>query len=301
MLEMDVNMFNYFIYGLRVSSEIQLYNIAEAPEGECDVKVYKGSIDDEIKGLIARGITSSMNPERVWFINDSGVFVIRNGSEIIVTPSNDSISDDELGSFVLGWGISFLFAQRGIPAIHSTAIDVAGKAILISGNSGAGKSTTALAMMKRGYKYLADDIAMVDIKNDMTINPGFPVQKVCRDVAGEIEESKLKYVNEKKDKFAYFNTEDFCNEPRKLKAIYIISKYDGNELTMEMPKGLDKWNAIANTLFLLDAYRCLSFPAEEKKRCLEIAGKADVYVIKRPANVDTLDAICDFIEKTAND
>lgn len=300
MLEMDENMYYYRIYGLNISSEIRLYNVSQVEIKSFDLNVKLGKLSDVLSESLSEGILSAMNRERVWFKNDSGIYFISKGNEIIIEPAKEDYSEEELASFVLGWGISFVFQQRGIPAIHSTALDVNGKAVLISGGSGAGKSTTALELIRRGYKYLTDDISMVDINNDMLVNPGFPIQKVCRDVAGSVESERLTYIDERKDKFAYYNTEEFCNEPRKLSTLFIIEKYDGESVTVEEPKGLDKWNRVANSLFLLDAYRCLEFPLEEKQRCLQIAGKISVIVIKRPAGKDTLTEVCDLIESKVN-
>ena len=133
---------------------------------------------------------------------------------------------------------------------------------------------------------------MVDATQDMLIQPAFPQQKVCRDVAESMESEQLFYVDEKKDKFAYMNREDFCGEPRKLSTIFLLSKYEGDELVIERLKGLDKWNGIMRNLFLLDAYLALGFPAEERNRCLAIAGRTEVYAIRRPEGKDTVEEIC---------
>lgn len=289
-------MFFYHFYGIYIESEIKLYNIDETPAVKADVLIHYGEPDEDILEYRKRNITSTMNPERVWYYNDIGIFIVKKGKEIVVCPHKDH-DELELGSFVLGWGIAFLFHQRGYLAIHSTALEMNGKAVLISGASGAGKSTTALELIKRGYRYLADDIAMVNVDGDMAVEPGFPIQKVCRDVAESIEDDKLIYINEKKDKFAYKNTGEFCDESRIISKIFFIEKDSGEEVRVERRIGLDKWNAVANSLFLLDAYRSLGFPDKEKKDCLKLAGVADFITIRRPENKNSLKEICDFIER----
>lgn len=287
-------MYQYYIYGLGIKSEIRLYHLEQYHGSVSDVLVHYGRIDKDIEQYAKEGIYSTMSKNRVWFRNDIGFFVILNGDEIMIQP-NEKATEDDVASFVLGWCIAFLFQQRGISAIHCSALEMHEQAILISGGSGVGKSTLTLSLLQAGYRYLADDIAMVDLDNDFMIQPAFPQQKVCRNVAEHMDKDGLFYINEKKDKFAFTNTEDFCTEPRKLSTIFLIDKYAGEELTVEKLKGVQKWNGVIKNLFLLDAYLALGFPVEEKNRCLAIAGKVDIYAIHRPADQDTIGAICDKI------
>ena len=288
-------MHQYYIYGLGIHTEVKLYDLDER-KVQKDVLIHYGVVPGDIAAYTEKGLTSTMSPSRVWFRNDIGHFVITGGNDILVQPIGNA-GEDELASFILGWCIAFLFQLRGATAIHSSAIEMDKQAVLISGFSGYGKSTTALSMIEAGYRYLADDIAMVDPSTDMMIQPSFPQQKVCRNVAEKMESSRLVYINERKDKFAYQNIDDFCDEPRKLTTMFMLSRYDGDKVLVEEVKGIAKLNGILKNLFLLDAYKAMGFTVEEKARCLEIAGKIDVYKISRPLNGDTVGEVRDTIIK----
>lgn len=287
-------MYQYYIYGLGIHSEIKLYNLEETSSAP-DVTVRYASVPDDIATLTAQGIASSMSAERIWFRNDSGHFIIRDGKEILVCPLGD-VDEKELASFILGWSLSFLFLMRGFSAIHCSAIEIdEHRAALIAGVSGAGKSTAALSLIEAGYRYLADDIIMIKPSADMLVYPGFPLQKVCRNVAEQLDNENLFYINERKDKYAYYNTEDFCDEPRQLTGLIMLDKYDGNAVLTEELTGLAKWNCMLQNLFLLDAYKSFDYPPEEKARTLELAGKLRIYKITRPVGTDTVDEIRDII------
>ena len=286
-------MYQYYIYGLGVHTEIKLYNLKEQKVAR-DVLIHYGNVSNDIVEYTERGLASSMSPVRVWFRNDIGHFVIRGGNDILVQPIG-SADENDLASFVLGWCIAFLFQQRGYSAIHSSAIEVDEQAVLISGFSGAGKSTIALSLIDAGYRYLADDIAMVNPKGDMMVQPAFPQQKVCRNIAEQMGTDTLLYINEKKDKFAYYNEKDFCDVPRKLTTMFILRKYDGDQVRIEEITGIEKLNCILKNLFLLDAYRAMGFTLEEKARSLELAGKIAIYQISRPEGKDTVQEIRDAI------
>lgn len=286
-------MYQYYIYGLGIHSEIKLYNLEEQ-EVKKDVLIHYGEVSEEIVRYTKEGLNSSMSLTRVWFRNDVGHFVITSGNDILVQPS-DSVGENDLASFVLGWGLSFLFQMRGFSAIHSSAVEIQNQAVLISGVSGAGKSTIALSLIHAGYRYLADDIVMVNPREDMLIQPAFPQQKVCRNIAEQMETGNLFYINEKKDKFAYYNMENFCREPRQLTTLIILKKYEGASVKIEEITGVEKISAVINNLFLLDAYKAMGITIEEKARCLELAGKLSIYTIYRPADGDTVQEIRDAV------
>lgn len=288
-------MHQYYIYGLGIHTEVRLYHLEERPVKQ-DVLVHYGTVSDDIAAYTEKGLASSMSPNRVWFRNDIGHFVISGGNDILVQPVGE-VGEEDLASFILGWCIAFLFQQRGVSAIHSSAIEIDDRAVLISGVSGSGKSTIALSLIDAGYRYLADDIAMVDPRTDMMIQPAFPQQKVCRNVAEKMDSAELFYINEKKDKFAYHNQRDFCDEARKLTTMFLLNRYDGDRVLVEKVTGVEKLNSVLKNLFLLDAYRALGFTVEEKVRCLEIAGKIDIYKISRPREKDTVEEIRELVIK----
>ena len=50
-----------------------------------------------------------------------------------------------------------LLRRRGLYTIHATALEHNGRAILIPGNSGRGKTTSFISLLRSGYRYLSDD------------------------------------------------------------------------------------------------------------------------------------------------
>lgn len=60
-----------------------------------------------------------------------------------------------------------LYLQRGIPVLHAAvAADGAGRAVVLAGGSGAGKSVLLAELLQRGWGLLADDLAPVTLSQD---------------------------------------------------------------------------------------------------------------------------------------
>lgn len=60
-------------------------------------------------------------------------------------------------------------------AFDASAVALKVRAILLTGDSGAGKSTTAAALSKMGFSVLADDIAVLKLEQGKYwVQPGYP-------------------------------------------------------------------------------------------------------------------------------
>ncbi|MBA2665057.1 MAG: hypothetical protein H0U74_22410 [Bradymonadaceae bacterium] len=66
-----------------------------------------------------------------------------------------------------------LFAEPSILGLHGSAVAIDERGWIFIGESGAGKSTTAHALLAQGATFLADDMTLVDVANG-TIRPGSP-------------------------------------------------------------------------------------------------------------------------------
>ena len=66
--------------------------------------------------------------------------------------------------------VTMLLEERFAPrsSYHGTLLDIRGIGTLIRGNSGAGKSEAALALIERGHSLVADDIVKVKLLSDHT-------------------------------------------------------------------------------------------------------------------------------------
>jgi hypothetical protein len=75
-------------------------------------------------------------------------------------PENLTISDAAV--YLLGPVLGLLLRLRGVTCLHASAVAFGEFAIAFAGPPGAGKSTTAAALAKRGHALLSDDIVAID-------------------------------------------------------------------------------------------------------------------------------------------
>jgi hypothetical protein len=82
---------------------------------------------------------------------------------------------DDLAVYLRGPLMGFVLRRRGVTALHASAADFDGRAVVLCGPSEAGKSTTAAALALRGVPVLSDDItALVEVGGCFQVEPGYP-------------------------------------------------------------------------------------------------------------------------------
>jgi hypothetical protein len=85
----------------------------------------------------------------------------RRGTAIWCTwPDELTIADAAV--YLLGPVLGLLLRLRGVTCLHASAVALGDRAVAFAGHEGAGKSTTAAALARRGHAILSDDIVAID-------------------------------------------------------------------------------------------------------------------------------------------
>ncbi len=111
-------------------------------------------------------------------------FVIdEDGSDVRVARSGNVLLDD-VAELLLGQVFSCLLAQRRLTCLHAAVVEVGQRVLALVGPAGAGKSTTALALLQRGAELLSDDVAVVQERgNRFSVSVGAPRVRLRPDAA----------------------------------------------------------------------------------------------------------------------
>ena len=124
-----------------------------------------------------------------WFdFPDSGVYRLTDDT-IAVRPgpgANDHHVADCLTSRLVG----LVMRRRGRLVLHANVVGRNGRALLRVGRSGAGKTTLTRALLRTGFEFLSDDLAVVEVGDRAAVvQPGPGRLKVRRD--GETQGTPL--------------------------------------------------------------------------------------------------------------
>jgi hypothetical protein len=88
-------------------------------------------------------------------------------------PTNLTIED--AATYLLGPVLGLLLRLRGVTCLHASAVAVADRALAFVGSEGAGKSTTAALMARKGCAVISDDVvALVERDGSYYVHPAYP-------------------------------------------------------------------------------------------------------------------------------
>ncbi|MBR6308499.1 MAG: hypothetical protein IKR39_07795 [Lachnospiraceae bacterium] len=296
-------MYNYRMYGMRIVTDREIFQLLteeralelDAREGIKNavlpvVYIQKG-VSEEMKTRDKDGQKWGIDSKDSWVSNNTAWINVLDGERICyeVKPTGE---DSKLNSYLLGFGMALIALQKGILPIHSSGIMKGNNAILISGDSGAGKSSLTAEYIESGFDLMADDVTYIKKgEDDMPYAyPAFPYQKLCRN---EVEkrhqgEEGLVYIGEEKDKFLVPWRGNYTAGSRPLRAIVFMSKYDGNELKIMELKGFEKYMVLGRALFMLALLRDKVHQKDIGENVMWLASKVPVIGVLRPDGKDTL-------------
>lgn len=293
-------MYYYRLYGLRVISDLKFPQLVEEqdtmPEAPA-IYIQAGEIPEKIQNVTDRQY--EFGETTGWLSNKTTWLFVENGEKITYSLKEGG-NQIYLLTYILGYGMSMIAMQRGMLSIHCSALSDGKQAVLIAGESGTGKSTITAAFLERGYRLMADDMALVEIVDGRALaKPAFPYQKLCRDAALKqgCDLHELLYINEEKDKFLVPYNGMFDLQAVPIKAFIMLGITKGEEVMTRQITGLDRFHVFANNLFLRHLLGADKYKPAIGQKCLQMAAVVPTYCIGRPAGRDTVkqvlkEAIC---------
>ena len=109
---------------------------------------------------------------------DGTEFVVDASGERVWGSCPDPLTTEDLATYFLGPVMGFVLRRRGVTPLHASSVCFGDAAVALSGEAGAGKSTTAAALALRGAPAICEDIAaLAEERGIFLVHPGYP--RVC--------------------------------------------------------------------------------------------------------------------------
>lgn len=291
----------YKVYGLILESEICIPELLTVESGEYNDRVYikYSDMPQEIKNKISQNKKFDFGKEEAWFvIDDIAIFRVCNGNEITVESLGGS--KDKIKAFILGSSLGCILIQRNIPAIHGGTIISNNKAVIITGDMGAGKSTLTSSLRMNGYKFLSDDVSAINLKDDCAVvKAAYPQQKLCRDCAVRLglNLEGLKSVEDGRDKFIVVCKDQFEEEDKVLHSVFhIVVNEEIQDISIHEVKGIEKMRALIKNIYRVDIAAEMGFEGQYFDNIIKIAKYIKFYKIERPKDVLCIDEEVELVK-----
>ena len=294
--------YDYRIYGLRVRSQIPFPEAQPDRTGEAEVDIAFGNVPKFLREAGEKGMgTWTDGFVSAWFrARDGTQICVESGKKITVDLAPEPHMT-LVNSLLLSAGMALICLQRGELFFHGSVLQRKEQAILLCGESGAGKSTAAMELLQRGAGFLADDTVRVHPgQREMLAEPSYPQQKLCRDMARRCGKplEELRYIDEDRDKYAWIRRDCYGKQAVPLKKVFLLRKaQEGENEQVKLRKviGGEALETMCAQLYLADTYRHITgIPYPLMEQLIRVVSRADIYEVTRPATGDT---IRDVVEK----
>ncbi len=306
-------MYYYNIFNLKTSSTFSIPAAPEcAPIDNVEVTVTTAKVDVNFK---QHENTIFFNDEYYFcYITPDELYVrvngfniaVKDGNSIVIEPPNTDYEKEKLYTFLLGTAFGGLCIQRGLLPIHGTTVEKNGKAVILTGFSGAGKSAISELLIADGMRFLADDVSVLEFKEgNAIIHPAYPQRKLPADTAKEIgiNCTGLEPVNEdNRDKFLIRDTSQWCDNPLPLHSIVEIialHRKDGEYFEPQLAKktGTDSMFTLRRNLYRERFYSGCGFPPQRMKLLLQATAASNIYQLIRCASNCPVQSCVDLLMK----
>jgi hypothetical protein len=292
----------YLISGLIVQSEVELPSaILSADEDRSpDIVIRAGEVSAHLLAPL-RSTEAWETQSGIFLLRLSGIarFLMSHGSEIVfdLAPECDART---VALYLMGTCFAILLQQRGNLVLHASAIAAEGRAMLFCGQSGAGKSTMAALLCRRGYALLNDDVCNLAPATGDTyeVRPDGRMLKLWSESLDQLAWSKQPGMEVRADVEKYFFPPPVSEvHPQPIGAIYIL-----REAPPEEQNSIRRLRAIEGMAELKrNAYRPALVAAMEMEEVYFRASAAlqrtaGIYLLSRRLDFDATDALLDLLE-----
>ena len=292
---------NYKCFGTTFSSEIAFPEMQASEPSESQVQIRYGTVPEDIDSTKSEGVVYQASPSQ-FLLKMDGVarFLVENGNTITVEPEENADQKD-LRIFVLGSCMGALLHQRGLLALHASAVEVDGSAVLFSGVSGAGKSTTAAAFQAQGCPVLSDDISALEFQDGkVVVHPGLNRMKLWQNSAlhlgHEIENLEL-VRNEVTTRFV-LPVNDAPKESLEVKAIFLIGGWNKEDFSMREVGGAAAFRGLLRNTYRARYMKGLDNGPAHFQLATALAQQAQISVLRRPQHPLSTDKVIELVKES---
>jgi len=320
---------DYSAYGLFLRSNLDIPGLGALDSSGMrpDVEVHFGnppplvgtSSDDGSSLVYASAITTDGGEPmlRIWktargFLRmdyfDGVQFWLEETGKTIWAAWPATLQIEDAATYLLGPVLGWVLRLRGVTCLHASAVAIGGAAAAFVGWAGAGKSTTAATLARRGHAVITDDIvALVEKDGAFVAMPAYPYLCLLPDAVKLLygSDEALPVFSPSWDKRRLQLSEnrlEFERQPLPLGSIFLLG-----ERSTEPDAPFIEEVAPTEALLALvaNSYATNLLDREMRKNEFEVLGRLvnriPVRRLRAHKESSRIEALCDLIEKACTD
>jgi len=291
----------YTAYGYALNSEIKLPGFTSAFEGKTDIIVSRRTAQPTKDKKNQYAIFAHKMPTGLM-VNWHGVasYSITHGHEIVVYPEKDSIPE-MVAQPLYGIVLAAILLQRSHLVLHGSSVAINGKAIVLVGEKGFGKSTLTAGLLARNHDFISDDVTAFSISNstDLQVLSGIPRIKLWPDAVSALGYNleSLSHVSPLSPKYLLMVQDQFKSIRVPLNAIVMLDH--GRTIELQEMKAADKMLWLLGGHYLAKFHHAL--PEKSRRlifnQCSRFAREINIVKLVMPRDIDLLSDVIELLEQ----
>jgi hypothetical protein len=225
----------------------------------------------------------------------SGRFLVEAGT--VMLERNRECDEAVLARHFTDQVLAALLRHRGLLVLHANAVQTPGGVVVLGGASGAGKSTTLAALLRRGCRMLSDDVTALrpgDAAGVIEVVPGASQVHLTQDAAEGLGYaiSPAQLQPWRRMKAAVSAGDSMTGQAGRLRALYVLRPSGGEEVVAAPVTGREKFLALQECLYgpmFAEEHPAL-FPLMSA-----VVDAVPFYRLDRPASRWSVDEVADTI------
>ncbi len=289
-----MNVFRYRLFGFNVKSDIDLYGVPKADFTDTEVDV----VLEENRKLWDENLYSSemMKTNQAAYIYgkdfikfykvDTGFYEVRAGKFIDYCQREDC---DPTNFYLTLMNFAFprIIIERANLTVHGSVLSFHDKAVLISGESGAGKSTMTTELINNGLGFMSDDVMRIGFndREEVVVYSAHPIRRLCGDTVEHygFDMNKLKPVTlDEREKFFVDSSDVYEDRELSPSTLFYLSINDGDRPEIKEITGADKITLLLDNFYRSEDYVRFGTSPEMFKLISKLGSALKIYEISRP-------------------
>lgn len=292
---------DFWVYGLRVRSDVPLPDWPALEPGEPDVVIRRGHIAGlELEGPAYSARTDIAAGQFRLAVKGVGRYSANDGSTIVVDADPDAKPED-IRLYLTGAMMGTILHQRGAYTLHASCVALEGAGgVAFAGRSGAGKSTLVATMVQRGATFVSDDICVLvpPLSGRLRVWPGAARVKLDSSaLAGSA--SHLEAAGGNRGKYHLpIGGRVHPTSPLPLDRVYLLTDGEGTP-RLERLSGLDAISALVDETYFVSFAHALGLASQVFRLAATVAERLLVSRLIRPRGLEHLANLASLIEQDA--
>lgn len=286
----------YGMFGLTVAAPCVLPGFDRvAGEGRADIEISLGRVDQPDAATMTQLGPGLWADEHSYRIDIAKLMRLRvsEGRTIVVEPM-PACDLAALPLFLLGSAVPAALIQRGFTLLRGTAIGWRGRPIAIVGRGSVGKSALAVAMLRRGATFWADDYLALG-PNDL-LYPGAFRLTLWADMMRPLNFQRAEPLRPGLPRYGVQPPGVRENEPQPIEHFVHLSLTADAQAYGELLTGVDRFHVLEQSAFLPQMLAVARRRQAFFQRCATVSRGSTVSSLARQRSGGDLAVLADAVE-----